>query len=358
MSSSLILGLMLALVVAESTPAKADNRRPFFNIAHMVNSIPEIEHYLSRGANAIEVDVNFTPNGTVLRVYHGLPCDCYRRCMQKAAFDSYLDHLRGLRAANDRRLVLLMMDLKLEDFQSSPKILRKAGADLFNTLVDHLWRATNASDRLNVLVSIQRVEQAEFLKAFVRQMREGENAQYAAKISFDVGMNSDPREIAKMYASLGIKAGIWQGDGITNCLVELRADDRLRAVLKQRNSPTGYVSKVYYWTVDMSLTMEQILDKGVDGLITNHPERAALLINGNASLYRMADERDSPWTKIIPDNATRSRPRDPGYGIYNTIENLSEIASQAGDYFSSYFQPPMTGWRQLPAVRDPPRRHR
>lgn len=70
--------------------------RPFYNIAHMVNSIKEINYYLSRGANAIEADVSFSPNGTALQTFHGYPCDCFRHCNEREDLEKYLRYVRDI----------------------------------------------------------------------------------------------------------------------------------------------------------------------------------------------------------------------------------------------------------------------
>ena len=52
--------------------------RPFYLIGHMCNSIDEVKQFVSSGANSVEVDIQFTEDGLLDMVYHGLPCDCFR----------------------------------------------------------------------------------------------------------------------------------------------------------------------------------------------------------------------------------------------------------------------------------------
>ena len=75
--------------------------RPFYNIAHMVNSIPEINYYLNKGANALEADVTFAPNGTALYTFHGYPCDCFRHCTGSEDIVDYLKYLRTITDAGE-----------------------------------------------------------------------------------------------------------------------------------------------------------------------------------------------------------------------------------------------------------------
>jgi hypothetical protein len=76
--------------------ALAEEKRPFYNIAHMVNSIKEVDYYLQRGANAIEADVTFSPNGTAIYTFHGYPCDCFRHCTERENFVEYLEYIREI----------------------------------------------------------------------------------------------------------------------------------------------------------------------------------------------------------------------------------------------------------------------
>jgi hypothetical protein len=71
-------------------------QRPFYNIAHMVNSIKEVPFYLEQGANAIEADVTFADNGTAIYTYHGYPCDCFRNCTEKENLTDYLSYIKDI----------------------------------------------------------------------------------------------------------------------------------------------------------------------------------------------------------------------------------------------------------------------
>lgn len=79
-----------------SSTDQIDPVRPFYNIAHMVNSIREVKYYLSRGANAIEADVTFSPGGTALYTFHGYPCDCFRHCTESEDIVDYLKYIRSI----------------------------------------------------------------------------------------------------------------------------------------------------------------------------------------------------------------------------------------------------------------------
>src|SRR2546430_2261111 len=72
------------------------SKRPFYNIAHMVNSIREVDYYVGQGANAIETDITFSNNGSALYAYHGYPCDCLRHCTEREDFGRFLGYIRDI----------------------------------------------------------------------------------------------------------------------------------------------------------------------------------------------------------------------------------------------------------------------
>lgn len=70
--------------------------RPFWAIAHMVNSIKEVNYYLERGANGLETDITFAENGTAMSAYHGYPCDCFRHCVEQEEIGKFLQYIRDV----------------------------------------------------------------------------------------------------------------------------------------------------------------------------------------------------------------------------------------------------------------------
>ena len=95
--------LTFAVICAACRSTLSHDQRPFYNIAHMVNSIKEVNYYLSRGANAIEADVAFAPNGTALYTFHGYPCDCFRHCTELESLPKYLEYIREITRPGERR---------------------------------------------------------------------------------------------------------------------------------------------------------------------------------------------------------------------------------------------------------------
>ncbi|RWS25082.1 Sphingomyelin phosphodiesterase D SpeSicTox-betaIB2a-like protein [Leptotrombidium deliense] len=80
--------LLFSCVVSED-----DERKPIYNIAHMVNSIAEVDQYLNAGANAIETDIYFDSNGNATHTFHGYPCDCFRICDLSEKVEKFLKYI-------------------------------------------------------------------------------------------------------------------------------------------------------------------------------------------------------------------------------------------------------------------------
>ena len=83
---------LLVLYVA----ALSYQKRPFYNIAHMANSIVSVDYFLGKSANSVEVDVTFAGDGLPPLVYHGSPCDCFRECEHTEELPKFLTHIRQI----------------------------------------------------------------------------------------------------------------------------------------------------------------------------------------------------------------------------------------------------------------------
>ncbi|XP_054709227.1 dermonecrotic toxin StSicTox-betaIB1i-like [Uloborus diversus] len=279
-----------------------EGRRPFYVIAHMVNSIYEMEEYLARGANAIEADVTFNANGTIKQIYHGYPCDCYRVCDEKENFGKYLNYVRDLTSPNNAKyqksLSLLFLDLKLSDVTRSQKY--KAGEEIAKNLITNLWNYDLSDPQIHVLLSIGHTSDSDAIKGVQETFTKSHRSTSMKKLGFDVGLNDDLNSVRKMWSKLNINANRWQGDGITNCFRFMRDDTRLRHAIRIRDSGTGFIEKVYDWTVDITENIRRSLRSGVDAMITNFPERVISVLQEKEfrDKYRLASEEDSPFSRV------------------------------------------------------------
>lgn len=260
-------------VEAKATTQQRILRRPLYNIAHMVNSLKEIDDYLARGANAFETDVYFAPNATPAFTFHGYPCDCFRHCGEREKFDVYLARIRELTTpGNDRydpRLVLLMLDVKMTRVEHSAKAL--AGESLAKALLKHLYKNLEKSNDANnntkganikILVSIDHVYDYDFVLGFQNEMESHGRAWiFQEMIGWDIGLNDPIFAIEGLWKRFDTVKNIWQGDGRSNCVSPFYNLARLSQILKKRDSVIvkSYIRKVYQWTVDLTVNIRTAL---------------------------------------------------------------------------------------------------
>ncbi|CAN8013439.1 unnamed protein product, partial [Ixodes persulcatus] len=276
--------------------------RPIYNIAHMVNSKEQVSEFMDKGANAIELDVQFYDNGTAYRTYHGIPCDCFRICTRSAEIKDYFDYIRNVTISGGKyhgKLLLLILDLKSSDVSIDNKL--SAGADIASKLMDHLWINGPFNEAVNIFLSIGHVADKDVLRGAVQAIQQ-RDAKYLDRIGFDVGLGDSLEDIRGMYRELNISGHRWLGDGGTNCYSFLLSTKRLKAAIADRkaNNATSFVDKVYFWTTDSKTTIRKVLRLGVDGIITNHPEYLSAIIKEEnfKKTLRLASTQDNPFIRI------------------------------------------------------------
>ncbi|GIY20292.1 dermonecrotic toxin SPH [Caerostris extrusa] len=165
------------------------------------------------------------------------------------------------------------------------------------------------------------------------------------KLGFDVSLNDDLNSIRRMYSKLGVISNRWQGDGITNCLRSLRDDSRLRHAIRIRDSDAGFIEKVYDWTVDTTLSIRRSLRAGVDGLITNFPERVISVLQEKEfkDKYRLATVDDNPFSRvhISPFKSSFESQNDIGY-VSSVREITVAILGYIWDFYKLRLKRPAT----------------
>ncbi|XP_077490430.1 dermonecrotic toxin SPH-like isoform X1 [Amblyomma americanum] len=281
----------------------ASGLRPVYIIGHMVNSISEIDAAMRQKANSIESDVDFDKNGNATWFYHGTPCDCFRTCLSSERVPAFLQYIRQSTHPNGgkyrEKLLLLFLDLKVKRLDSKKKYW--AGTDVATKLLRHLWEGVPPTQAMNVLVSVPSYRDKDVLRGVIDTIQRQAPA-LLAKTGFDISDIEDLSKIRSVYQELGIRENRWQGDGTTNCISFLRSHSRMRRVVANRdlNSADHYVDKAYHWTVDIPDQLRRSLRIGVDGIITNKPERLASIVTEREfrTKLRRATIDDNPWTRF------------------------------------------------------------
>lgn len=318
-----------------------DTRIPVWNIAHMVNSIEQLDHAIYSGANGIETDVTFANSGVPTAAYHGFPCDCGRHCYHNTNFELFIRYLAKVVASPDNglgagRLQLLMLDLKLKKLDGNHKSV--AGYLLASVLHRELFSRYSRKDSIippiRVIVSINHTKDYMLVRAFNKYMRDNQLHMMARHVGFDVGMNDEIGDIKVMWdAASNETMNVWQGDGLTNCANIVRRDNRLKEALGVRNN-RGPFKKVYYWTADVVYHIRSVLQMGVDAIVTNQPRRVLQVLNEPElkRIYRLATAFDDPFTQytVKPLAWKRQLPT-----ISDAIETIANIGETTNKYVKS-----------------------
>lgn len=319
-----------------------DTRVPFWNVAHMINSVSEIEPVLRAGANGIEVDISFNKSGYPVETYHGFPCDCARHCHQREKFTTFVKYVSKLTLPPSRsQLQLMLLDLKLKGIQQ-PAQLKAVGRHLASILDESLYRRYfelvkgNPSDGdlinrppVRVIVSINHVGDNILIRSFMEYLRQKKLDFMSHHVGFDVGMNDGLQNITSMWDQLnGLTFNVWQGDGLTNCANIVRGIERLKEAISIRNGQ-GHFRKVYYWTADVMYHIRSVLRLGLDAVLTNQPQRVVQVLDEPEfkSKFRLATPFDDPFAQfwIQPSRWKMSVPT-LGEAV-ETVTNIRQTSS-------------------------------
>uniref|UniRef100_G3MT54 GP-PDE domain-containing protein n=1 Tax=Amblyomma maculatum TaxID=34609 RepID=G3MT54_AMBMU len=283
-----------------------DKRRPLFVFGHMANTLEDLDEYIQDGANAIEADFTFAPNGSALKLYHGpINCFCGLDCEHSIDIPTYLTFMRdsvGPGGPYAGKLLLFYADTKTDNLSGDR--VYAAGVSLAQNLIHYLWMNVPYRRMLNVIVSIFQLKDKELLRGALDTFLQTPNpSHYLDHVGFDVGGYNLLNDIAQTYKELGIYKHRWQGDGAINCLMTVYPTLRTSLVIRRRtskSSPRNYVDKSLVWTVDEMRTIRRFLRKGIDGIITNKPANVLKVLSEKkfARKYRLAKRHDNPWLRI------------------------------------------------------------
>lgn len=262
---------------AESHKDQVDERRPIWNIGHMVNAVSQVDQFLELGANAIEADLQFYTNGTLDRFYHGFPCDAFRVCTAGSPVAEYLQNLHQRiysepgSPLHDDRLALFYIDLKAASLRTD-NAREVAGRQLAEALQENLFsvesdqslsnesEANNEVDDhrgLNVIIAAQHIQDEALLRGFVNHFEDRELMN--RWIGFDISEDQDYETIKSVYYRLNV-TNVWQSHGQTNWLPHnFRWTDRL-VTLRDFSETEPYFSKICLWTVDSRSTIRRSIE--------------------------------------------------------------------------------------------------
>ena len=206
-------------------------------------------------------------------------------------------------------------------------------------MMDHLFQANKgqSDSKINILMSIGYTDDADFINGFMKQLDSRNLSYLSSRIGWDVGMNDPVTKILSMWKRLDLVDNIWQGDGRTNCVSPFLNLNRLTQILNTRDNDSP-IDKVYHWTIDLTASLRTSLRAGVDGIITNHPERIVNILREPEFVGRVrrANLSDSPWTryeaKLSPMPLQLPLPTQPS----RWVSDLGDKANSITKYLKEF----------------------
>ncbi|KAI1296669.1 Dermonecrotic toxin LspiSicTox-betaIE1ii [Halotydeus destructor] len=308
--------IFYAAILSLVTIALAEDlRRPFYNIAHMVNSIDQIDRYLRLGANAIETDITFADNGQAVSTFHGFPCDCLRNCNKKEDINDFLLHLASLINPGSEKfepgLALIVLDIKSKKLDK--KALKTAAIDMVQRLSSTILKEPT---KFKIIFSMEEARAVIFLEQLYIELASKEMWRQWDQIGYDIGVFNQINEIDDIFKTYPFLTQAWQSVGITNCLSYSKSDIKINQALAYRNDGK-FPRKVYAWTYDIPHDQRRLIRLGVDGMITNRPDILTSVLTSKefAGTIRLATLADDPFEQF---KVTKS----PKPGLIKTKMNL------------------------------------
>lgn len=273
--SALFASIVLALLFV---PFPAGGQ-PAYNIAHMTNTTTAVNWAVGKGANGVEIDLQFGTcvGGACLYCeegrscpygfYHAGSCDCScdsgtspehvctplgDSCFASSDTYSLLGHIART------NLALVYIDSKVNE-NTDPV----AGASVIALLENELF---GAGYRGIVIVGAPELSDFPYLEQAALRAA---TSPYKNRIYFgfdQVWYGMTPVAIANLQELPS--QNLYYGIGITSCLADTFYTEISSAVLSQE---LGYLDITGIWTIDREESMRTYLDLGVQGVVTNRP---------------------------------------------------------------------------------------
>jgi glycerophosphoryl diester phosphodiesterase len=269
--------------------------------AHMVNTRAAVDWGLAQGANAVEMDIRFTPAGMPEKFRHSheltQPCDCSDQNFSEDHVCSHLGPLPPLASLNKcfaetdatvmlnylamQRIAVVYMDSKV-DSSDAPPNLSVAGKNIIDFLDTNLFAKGYKGQ---VIVSTPKTDYEIYTRAAIAQANRSQNKAHYF-FTFDgqsSGINVAPSSVHQANDFSSTMQHL-KDDGTFNRVYATGLTSLLPAsfydqiAISAYNKKQGIIASTGIWTIDDPVAMNQYLDFGVDSIMTNKPGVAVALI--------------------------------------------------------------------------------
>ncbi len=281
--------------------AKPVKPRPFYVIAHMVNTPAYAEEALDMGTNAIEFDITPTlqkDGNFTFDVYHGFRPDfdpdkvnLMERSIARTDLKTYIKNLNRLENEYEK-FSLVIYDCKLEKVPKSK--LELCGKQMAE-IIDKYFYSDKKDERVKSIISIPKKKFVAFIDGFSKTIPQ----KYFKDIGFDLSMENF--KTTENTFRKRPEQNFWWGSGIAAMVPKtLKHFVPQFLIAAKKRTTQGIIKKIYYWTLESPESMERMLVTKLDGIIVNDPLKLLKVLEKEEfrNSYRLATRDDNPFEVI------------------------------------------------------------
>ncbi len=263
-------------------------QKPVYVIGHQCSTWNKVVNYVNDGANAAEFDItpesNPASDETAFSVFHGWPLPDIHFTAAKD-FSAYLKNIKIY--MDEGKLAMVIVDCKNP---SSPSVETYASR-LATNLKNHKF------DLERTVVSVPK----DHAKAFAAEMKKN-----GFPCHVDSYYESYPSQSDRDLSAIQDWVTTIRDAGAT--MVGVGKDHKVRGeffryaywltgLLKERDASNKF-KKIYFWTANTAYIARQVLDYGVDGILTDEPKTITNVIKEAPynQIFRMATAKDKVST--------------------------------------------------------------
>ncbi len=277
--------------------------RPFYVIAHMVNTPAYAEEALDMGTNALEFDItptlqkdgNFTFN-----VFHGFRPDLdpdkvnlMERSIAKTDLTTYIQHLNQFEDKY-KKFSLVIFDCKLSKVPKNK--LELCGKQMAKVVNENFYNITKDKDeRIKSIISIGKKKYVPFLDGVSKTIPK----KHFKNIGFD--FSEENFKTTEKIFSKRPEQNFWWGSGIAAMVPKtLKHFVPQFLIAAKKRTTHGVIKKIYYWTLENPDSMERMLVTKLDGIIVNDPLKLLHVLEKEEfrNSYRLATRDDNPFEVV------------------------------------------------------------
>lgn len=246
-------------------------------LVHMANNAAAIDWAAQNGANGVEVDINFNPDGSVKEFKHGGICDCSFKCpvvntcnstsICRVLWDATGSNcdasenpvtMMAAFARNANSLAVVYIDSKLSDLGTSPANLESAGENVIK-LLDMTFAA---GFKGQALINCPQIKYSAYLASAVKAAN---NSPYKDHYYFTID-GEESNFSATMQTLFNMTPKRVYSTGIT---ADIPTRYYTVTQLAAMNLKSGSLSGVGIWTIDLPTSMSDYLNLGANMILTN-----------------------------------------------------------------------------------------